>query len=247
MALGLASKGIAVLRYEKRTKQHGRKIAEDKTLTVKEETIDDVVYAVKRLEKHPKIDNKKIYVLGHSLGGYLIPRIEKRDKKIAGFISLAGATRDLEDIYLEQNTYFAKLDGHISMDEKAQLYKLKKVVKKIKSLTNKDLDSPKVYLGLHPRYWVDLQGYEPAKEAVSIKKPFLILQGERDYQVTNTDFKIWQKELKDKKNVAFKMYPKLNHLFMPGEGTPSPADYKKTNHVEKQVIDDIADWVLMKK
>ena len=61
------------------------------------------------------------------------------------------------------------------------------------------------------------------------------------------DFENWKKALKSKKNVTFKSYPKLNHLFMSGEGTPSPAEYYKTSHVEEQVIIDIANWILKKK
>ena len=244
LAFGLASKGVAVLRYEKRTKQYGSKLASDKTLTVKEEVIDDVLAAVELLQKMETIDAKKIYVLGHSLGGYLIPRIAERGDKIAGFISFAGATQHLEDAFLEQNTYFANLDGKITKDEQIQLDALKNLVAKIKSLSEKDLDSTQIYIGAYPAYWIDLKNYEPTKEAKSIKKPFLILQGERDYQVTAKDFENWKKALNDKKNVTFKSYPKLNHLFMSGEGTPSPAEYSKTNHVEEKVITDIADWIL---
>ena len=247
LAFGLASKGVAVLRYEKRTRQHGSKLASMKTLTVKEEAIDDVLFAVDLLQKTENIDAKKIYVLGHSLGGYLIPRIAERGDKIAGFISFAGATQHLEDAYLEQNTYFAKLDSEISKEEQTQLDEIKKMVAKIKALNEKDLDSSEVYIGAYPGYWIDLQNYDPPNEAKSINKPFLILQGERDYQVTMSDFDNWKKALKGKKNVTYKSYTKLNHLFMPGEGTPNPAEYSNTNHVEEQVITDIANWVLKDK
>ena len=247
LALGLASKGVAALRYEKWTKQYGSKLAKVKSLTVKDEVIDDVILAVELLRKTEGINAKKIYVLGHSLGGYLIPRINKRSKNIEGFISFAGATQHLEDVYLEQNRYFAKLDGKISKEEQEKLNELKQIALKIKSLTVKDLDSSEFYLGAYSAYWIDLQKYEPPKEAKSIRKPFLILQGERDYQVTMVDFKNWKKELEGKESVTFRSYPKLNHIFMSGEGIPSPADYSKTNHVAEKVIDDIVHWILQLK
>lgn len=243
LAQGLASKGIAVLRYEKRTKQYGGKMAADNKLTVNKETVDDALLAVDLLRRTNGIDAKKIYVLGHSLGGYLLPRISERDPKIAGFISLAGATQHLEDIYLAQNTYFAMLDGSISQDEQVELDKLKQLAAKIKSLKKSDVDSTENYLGIPVSYWLDLQNYNPPLEAKSLKQPMLILNGERDYQVTMTDFQNWKNALGARKNVTFKSYPKLNHLFMPGEGVPSPADYKLTNHVSEQVISDIADWI----
>ncbi len=93
LAQGLASRGVAVLRYEKRTKHYPILMALSlNSITVKEETIDDAVAAVEALASHEKIDPKRIFVLGHSLGGTLIPRIGKTAPKIAGFVSLAGST-----------------------------------------------------------------------------------------------------------------------------------------------------------
>lgn len=247
LAWGLASKGIAVLRYEKRTKQYGRKFAADNKLTVKEETVDDALFAVEMLRKTEGIDKQKIYVLGHSLGGYLIPRIGERDKKIAGLIVFAGLTRPIEDVFLEQNTYFAMLDGTISKEEQAELDKLKQLAGKIKSLKESDLNSSEFYIGAPVAYWLDLKNYDPPLKAKSLSQPILVLQGERDYQVTLTDFQNWKNALKNKKTVTFKSYTQLNHLFMPGTGTPSPADYEKTNHISVEVISDIADWILKAK
>jgi uncharacterized protein len=244
LALGLASKGVAVLRYEKRTRQHGGKLARDKTLTVKEEVIDDALAAVELLRRNERIDAGKVFVLGHSLGGYLLPRIAVRGKNVAGYIGLAGLARKIEDAFYEQNRYFANLDGKINEAEQNGLNEIEKMVAEIKALTEKDVVSDKAYIGAYPAYWLDLKEYEPAKEAKKIEKPFLVLQGERDYQVTmKDDFNVWQRELKGRKNVTFKSYPNLNHLFMPGEGTPAPAEYQKTGHVAENVIEDIAGWV----
>jgi len=94
LAHGLATRGIAVLRYEKRTKHHQIMMAlMVNSITVKEETIDDAVAAVDAVASQEKIDPKRIFVLGHSLGGMLIPRIGKAAPGVAGFISLAGSIR----------------------------------------------------------------------------------------------------------------------------------------------------------
>ena len=111
LAWGLATRGIAVLRYDKRSKVYGKKIVADPkleaTVTVKEETIDDAVAAAALLQKTPGIDPKRVFVLGHSLGGYLMPRIALAAKPLhlAGFISMAGLTRPLDDTILRQMTY----------------------------------------------------------------------------------------------------------------------------------------------
>jgi fermentation-respiration switch protein FrsA (DUF1100 family) len=71
----------------------------------------------------------------------------------------------------------------------------------------------------------------------------LVLQGERDYQVTMADFAGWKKALAGRKGVVLKSYPKLNHLFMEGKGKAKPEEYGKEGHVAKEVVDDIAAWV----
>jgi fermentation-respiration switch protein FrsA (DUF1100 family) len=76
-----------------------------------------------------------------------------------------------------------------------------------------------------------------------LKTPLLILQGERDYQVTMDNFAAWKKGLAGRPNVTLKTYPKLNHLFIEGEGKSTPADYEKPGHVSEAVIADIAGWI----
>ena len=245
LAWGLSSRGIAVLRYDKRTKVHKEKMAAlEKTLTVKEEVIDDALAAAAFLRQHEAIDPKRIFVLGHSLGGTVAPRIAQQDEKIAGLVIMAGATRPLEDLILEQFTYIYALDGPISDKNKAELNKLKKQVARVKDeKLAKDTSAAELPLNVPASYWLDLRANPPAEGAKNIKQPMLILQGERDYQVTMEDFAGWKKALGERKNVTLKSYPTLNHLFMEGEGKSKPAEYQKVGHVAGVVIDDIAEWV----
>ena len=246
LAWGLGSKGVIVLRYDKRTKTHRAKLLESKEpLTVKQETIDDALQAVVRLRQHPSVDKTRIVIAGHSLGGYLIPRFNARDKKqtIAGYISLAGTTRTLEDLLIDQTTYILNLDGSLSDADQEHLTQLQTEVARVKNidLTNKQDISP--ILGVPSSYWIDLHGYRPAHLARKITKPLLFLQGERDYQVTMADFQNWQESLVEKEYVHLKTYPQLNHLFIPGNGKSTPAEYETAGNVSSQVIEDIAAWI----
>jgi fermentation-respiration switch protein FrsA (DUF1100 family) len=94
-----------------------------------------------------------------------------------------------------------------------------------------------------PAYWIDLNAYNPIVVAQKLTQPMLILQGERDYQVTMIDFQGWKDGLAGRDNVTFKSYEDLNHLFLSGEGPSSPAEYQTPGHVAGQVISDIADWI----
>jgi dienelactone hydrolase len=241
LAWGLASRGVAVLRYEKRTRQHGAKLASVADFTVQQETVDDVLAATALLRGTEGIDPKRIYVLGHSLGAMLVPRIGQREAQAAGFIVMAGAARPLEDLILEQVTYIASLDGTVSDAEKKQLEGLRQEVAKVKALEPGATGS---VLGAPASYWLDLKGYHPAEAAKSIDRPMLILQGERDYQVTPDNLDAWKKALAGRDNVTFKSYPGLNHLFIEGQGKSGPEEYQKPGHVAEAVVADVAGWIL---
>ncbi|HSE31616.1 MAG TPA: alpha/beta fold hydrolase [Pyrinomonadaceae bacterium] len=243
LAWGLASNGIAVLRYEKRTKQYPSKLASIRTLTVKEEVLDDVLAAAELLRKTEGIDPKRIFVLGHSLGGMLVPRIARIDPNLAGLISLAGATRPLEDVIPEQLTYIFSLDGSISPEDQKRIDDAKEQSAKVKALKIEDANSTVVAFGVPASYWLDLRGYDPPETAKALKQPLLILQGERDYQVTMEDFKRWNAALASRSNVTFKLYPELNHLFVSGSGRSSPSEYETAGHVDTRVVSDITGWI----
>jgi dienelactone hydrolase len=244
LALGLAAQGIAVLRYDKRTRVYSDKLAALANFTVKEETIDDARAAVTLLRYTPQIDPQKIFVLGHSLGGMLVPRIGLAAyDHIAGFIIFAGATRPLEDEMVRQYEYIYGLHGQITTQEQAEMADYKRQAARIKQLTPADAGSKELLLFAPPTYWLDLRGYFPPKAALRLKQPMLILQGERDYNVTMPAFHDWQRVLAGRTNVTFKSYPKLDHLFLEGTGPASDADYARPRNIPKYVIDDIAAWI----
>ena len=243
LAWGLASNGIAVLRFEKRTRQHTAKVVSLSKFTVKEEVIDDALAAVELLRKTDGVDAKSIFVLGHSLGGMLVPRIGQSDPNIAGLISLAGATRPIEEVFPEQLAYIFSLDGSVSAEEQKQIDQVKELAAKVKTLKPEDANSATPIFGAPASYWLDLRGYDPTESAKALKQPLLFLQGERDYQVTMDDFKRWNAALAAKSNVTFKSYPALNHLFIAGIAKSSPAEYQQAGHVDERVIVDIAAWI----
>ncbi len=247
LAWGLASQGIAVLRYEKRTKVHGKKFTPEvlDKLTSKEEVADDALLAIQLMRQVPSIDPRRVYLLGHSLGATLAPRIGALDPELAGIIIMAGMTRRLEDTILDQFTHVYSLSGEPTPEQKAELEQLKIKVERVKSLKESDQVSPKdLPLEIRPAYWLDLRDYHPDLVARSLSMRLMVLQAGRDYQVTlDGDYPAWQKALGDKPNATLKVYPKLFHLFIEGEGPSTPQEYLVEGHVSQAVIDDIASWI----
>ncbi len=241
LAEGLASRGIAVLRYEKRTRQYAAKIAAITDLTVQQETVEDAVKAAELLRSAPEIEPKQIYLLGHSLGGYLMPRIVRQAPWLAGVIIMAGNTRPLATLIVEQAEYLASLDpANEALRQQAQRFR--EMAGQIRAIEDGKSELKSV-LGMPAAYIRDLKGYDPAAEMRKLNVPALVLQGERDYQVRMEDFARWKQALGGRRNVTFKSYPRLNHLFAVGEGKSTPAEYQKPGNVDQEVIEDIARWI----
>jgi alpha-beta hydrolase superfamily lysophospholipase len=222
---------------------HRAKAAEQKELTVKDEVIDDVLEALKALRTQPGIDAARLFVLGHSLGGMLIPRIGAADSRIAGLIVLAGAARPLEEAIIAQTRYLAMADGTIAPEEQLAIERAEGTAAAVRALRPEDAQSGRLLSGAPASYWLDLRGYDPPAAASRLTAPMLILQGERDYQVTLDEFARWKAALGARRDVTFHSYPSLNHLFITGTGPGSPAEYQTPGHVAEEVIRDVAAWI----
>jgi uncharacterized protein len=245
LAEGLASRGLAVLRYDKRTKIYAAKMS-DMDYTVEQETVEDAVRAAALLRHQPEIDANRIFVLGHSLGGYLAPRIAAQDGRLAGLIFLAANARPVEVMALEQNEYVASLGNGPSPEVQKRLADLRAEALKVRNLTPGKANPP-VLMGLPLAYLLDLKGYDPLAAAKRLAIPMLFLQGERDFQVTMKDFDLWKSALSGRSNATFRAYPGLNHLFLAGEGKSSPAEYRVPGNFNAEALGGMADWLLAQK
>lgn len=244
IAEGLTTQGIAVLRYNKRTNQYGAEIGQNDTnFTLIEEVIDDVEEAYKYLLTQDNIDKDKIFVLGHSLGGYSIPLIAQRLPKLAGLIIMAGSNQPLEDKIVEQYEYISQLPNNQGINEDILnvVRSLRNKVKKGDFTNYTPRDS--MLMGISPEYWRFLSNYKPLEIIQDINKPILVLQGARDYQVSISEFGEWKKALAKNPQAQFKLYEDLNHLFIVGKGKSTPDEYMQPNFVSEQVINDIALWI----
>ena len=244
LAWGFASQGIVVLRYEKRTRQYAARLADGTDgLTVREETIADASEAVSLLLENEAVRADRIFVLGHSLGGMLIPRIGQSRPAVAGFVMMAANARPLEDLVLEQTLFQSSLKGELSDQEKTNVAEIKEQVAAVKALSAGNTSGPLI-LGAPRSYWLDLEGYSPIEAAKEIQRPILIVQGEKDCQVSSKkDFQEWRRVLSDSNNVEFRLYPMLNHLFMQVDGESTGAEYYQLGNVDEAVVREIADWI----
>jgi len=241
IARGLAAQGITVLRFDKRTKARPQDFTGGE-FGVDQETTFDAVLAVDALRKAEGVDPKRIFVLGHSQGGLMAPRIAALSGHVDGLILLAAPARPLLDILIEQNRRLAVLDDGKTSD--AERDAINALIAQVRVARAPATDpAAKGPMGLPVGYWRSIDGVDPVAEAKRVKLPMLVLQGARDIQVVDADWQNWKGAFHDDPKVAFKLYDKLNHLGIAGEGEGSLAEYQQPGHVDPQLIDDVAAWI----
>ena len=250
LAYGLAAHGIASVRYDKRTFAHAFKLLRDKslTVTVKEETIEDAILAAELLRKDPRIDPHKVFLIGHSMGGMLAPRIDAEGGNFRGLILLAGTPRRLEEILVEQNNEaLAGMKGLLRRLVEKQIGKLNHSFDGLYEMSDEEAKSKKMGGGVTLYYFKEMG--EPTVESYlkSTEKPILVMQGERDFQVkADTDFRMYKEILADHPDATFILYENLNHAFVPsvyGSLLKAKQEYAKEQHIGEDVISDIARWI----
>lgn len=242
IAQGMAAMGIATFRYDKRTYAYGAQMV-GKAITIDQEVTDDALTALHALSKQAQIDPRRMFVLGHSLGALMAPRIGARYPRLAGLILLASPTRFGIDTVLRQMRYIEHLKGTPAAEVDKELAPL---IHARDALARADPAKPPQGSFFHApaSYWLSLHDYDAVNVAKTLSMPMLVLQGGGDYQVTpKADFIQWQQAFAHSDRVRLKEYPGLSHVFMPAGRPPSPADYGKPGHVDGQVIADIAAWV----
>lgn len=244
LAEQLAQQGIAVLRYDNRSYLYEEDVIQTDNWTVYEETIDDVAAAVAFLQTLNTIKNEQIYIAGHNMAGYLLPRIAEQTPDAAGYIFLAASARPQEDLLLEQTAYILSTEKNLDEASKTKIMEqTEATVSNIKTLTAGSTLPASALYNLPASYWLDLQSYQPLQQVQKIEHPLLFLQGGRDYQVSTTDYQLWQSALDETKDVHFLYYDNLNHLFMSGTGKSTPAEYEQKGVFSSQVSDDIAQFI----
>ena len=244
LAWGLASRGVVVLRFDKVTSVHPSEVAHASYFTMAEEYVPHAVAAVRLLQQQPSVDPRRVFVLGHSMGGRVAPRVAIAEASVAGLIILAGDTQPMQHAAIRVARYLASLHPGPVVEAAARTITQQAAVVDSSDLSP-STPAGELPFGLSGSYWLDLRGYDPVATAAAIDKPMLILQGGRDYQVTiEDDLARWKMGLSQRPDITIRIYEADNHLFFPGAGPSTPAEYEPAQHVDPAVVADIAKWLM---
>ncbi len=244
LAHGLAQQGVAVIRYDKRSYAYP-----DDVVDIQTEYLYDVSAAVDFALEDSRVNGEQLYLIGHSQGGMLAPKLVEDNPEFKGFVSMGGTLRRMEDLILEQNRVMNAQNSALTPGERdAANQAIDALVEQIRALDADAQAEPDVLLYGYPEtYWQSLNAIDSmalAQELSAEGYPMLILQGINDFQVSyDVDYALWQQTVQEDPNATCIAYEGLSHVFMPGTPEFDGTVYDPPAHVEPAVIRDIADWV----
>ena len=257
LAWGLASQGIATLRYDKRTWVHAAAAARQPNFTLTDEYVEDALAAVDLLRRVPRVDPTRVHVLAFEHAGFAGPRIAQLDPDLAGLILYSAPSGTMWDAFLSiiereiRNSYEEELrssDAGVRARARAEANReLRAYRTHIAQATALAAGETVANLTLRPTYHRDLAGYQPAVAARSLQLPILVLHGAL-HSMGSGAFNDWLESLHQHGNATFFLYPDhLDYLFDVSEwreaGTPSRRAEALPRHVAPEAVADIANWI----
>ncbi len=248
LAEGLGRHGIASIRYDKRSFAHGRKMLKKGSLTVREEVIEDAVLASEMLKKDPRIDSEKVFIIGHSMGAMLAPRIDFEGGNFKGLILMAGTLDTLEEVLFRQLEEMKNGKSKImSWVASAQNKKFRKSFENLYEISDEEAKKRKYAGGVDLYYFKEMGKHRAEDYLGKTEKPVLIMQGSRDLQVNvERDFGGYKRAFGKKDNFSFRLYEGLNHCFVPAlydDISKATKEFSVERHIGENVVSDIAGWI----
>ncbi|MBR4889358.1 MAG: alpha/beta fold hydrolase [Clostridia bacterium] len=250
LAEGLAQHGVASLRYDKRSFTYGLKMIRSKEpITVRQETIEDAILAAELLRRDPRIDADRVFIIGHSMGAMLAPRIDAEGGNFRGLILMAGTPRKIEEVLDDQiDAQMSSMNAFLRALVGKKIGKLMGNFDGLYEMTDEEAKKKKYGGGVTMYYFKEMGEHAAPAYLEKTTKPMLILQGGKDFQVDKEkDFGLYKTMLQGRENVTFRLYDDLNHCFVPAIFTDiikAKKEYSIERHIGSGVIRDIAEWIL---
>jgi len=233
----LASRGIASIRYDKRSFVSECQQAVAQPSFSPYHFVKDAIEVTHFVKSHPKTKDLPVLLLGHSQGVNFVVDIAVSHIDVAGVILLAGIVKHPIDVTILRQ--FRSLAGFMGLpvDQRQDFADLHEQGKRFFSdLRENSLTINDTFMGTHTKFWADW--IEITDSAVDTTKqltvPGIVAQGELDWNTTEEDFELFKEIFKANPLSSSAYFEGLDHAFSTPSGTTVP----------EVVGEAIAAWVL---
>ena len=242
LAGALADRGFVVLRYDKRgVGQSGGRI---ETATL-QDYADDVIAAVKWIDKRKDVDPHRIMLVGYSEGGW-VAMLAAKEEKTASLVLVATPGTSGAELILEQQRHALDLLQTPAAERQAKIDLQTKIHTAVISEKGWEGIPPAMRRQADTPWFRSLLLFDPAKVMPKVKQPILIVQGDLDTQVPppHADkLAEFARARKKSPGVEVKHIAGVNHLLVPAT-TGEIAEYGqlKDKTVPAGVAQAIDEW-----
>ncbi len=239
LAQALAAKGVSSVRIDKRGLFGSKSAIPDPNKVTIADYASDAHTWVATIRK--QTGAKCVWLLGHSEGALIALAAAQNHQGICGVILASGAGRKLSDVIREQlrsnpanaPVLDSALTALASLDRGEHV-----------DVTNMNPALLKLFAPQVQDYLIDMFRQDPAKLAASLNVPLMIVQGERDIQVSTTDAKDLAEAQPKAKLV---LIPAMNHVLKDVASDDRAANIATYSDpslaVDSSMVDAIADFV----
>lgn len=207
----LASRGVASLRFDRRTVAWPA--GNDPRLDLEREVAADAVQALVALRARPEVDPDRVFVVGLGVGGTLAPEVAARVPRSAGAVVVGSPPQGWPLALVAQ----ARAQGAPGSAEVLQVER-----DADRALHGRLGDD--TFLGYAGAWWTDLSARDPVAGAARLGRPVLFLRGDQDTLVREADLAAIRRQTARLKLVELETLPGVDGLlFAPGQERLDPA------------------------
>ena len=245
VAWGLATQGIAVLRYENRQADHD---VPDDEYTLDDVVVDDAVAALDALADADVVDDDARFVAGHSQGGMAAPRIAARHGDVAGVVNLDGLPRSILDPEdADVIKYEFDLEGDLDEDQRARLEEDRETYRQINA---GEFDDDETLMGRPGVWFRSLLDYDPAGTASDLDAPTFVANTHAVDPAEKPEMDAFLRKNHDGWRTAdlpagsrVELYEGVSHPLQPAYAPWSPVGLYFGGNVAEAIVADVAAWI----
>lgn len=246
LAWGLAARGIATLRYDRRTKLARETFTAHPDLD--HEVVLDAIAALAWAGSVPETDSHRIFLIGHSLGAQLGPdivaaRLRQAPGSVAGLVLLAGIARPIDQVMHEQVTALGTAQGGTPAQIAAIQAKYDAIWARVRDPKVTDDTPAGLGGGVTIGYLRDWLRRDPGAQLKALTIPCFVARGTKDLNTTQQDFSLLKAAAIAPGSEAME-FPGLSHAFMPVAGQPNGHEAMQAGTISPLLLDALAKWLI---